>query len=181
MSVVAWVKRWWSVLIVGWLGASTLQAQTTLFFEGFEGAFPGPWRVGDFEPDGYDVWWVDVGPWGSVAPRTGGWMGYCAGADGLGNLLPPPYQSDMYSYMERDVNLIGQANPVLTFWINVPSIEEGIDSCEVWMDNVTLIWSRSTPTVGWQQISLNLSAWTGSIRTIGFWFFSDFSVEYEGW
>src|SRR5688572_5022410 len=112
-----------------------LRAQTTLFFEGFEQVFPGPWRVGDWEPEGDPAWWLDVQAVGSVQPRTGQWMGYCAGVGNAGTALAPRYQSDMYAYMERDVNLAGQANPILNFWINIPSIQANVDAAEVWMDN----------------------------------------------
>jgi len=182
MKAFTRIARWSGLVATSvMLASGNLGAQTTLFFEGFEQAFPDPWRVGDYEPEGDPAWWADVQATGSVQPRTGGWMGYCAGFGNAGTVFAPRYQSDMYSYMERDVNLASQANPVLTFWINIPSIEESIDSCEVWMDNTTLIWIRTTPTVGWEQVTLDLSAWVGQQRIIGFWFFSDFSVEFEGW
>src|SRR5262245_1650218 len=62
-----------------------LGAQTTLFFEDFEGAFPGPWRVGDFEPLGFPAYWKDQpSGFGTVQPHAGGWMGYCAGVGYVG-------------------------------------------------------------------------------------------------
>lgn len=182
MSVVKGLKRWRSVLVVVWLifASLGLRAQTTVFFEGFEGAFPGPWQVGDFEPAGDPGWWADVTAMGSVTPRTGSWMGYCAGVGNAGTFFAPRYPGEMYGFMDRTVNLAGQANPVLTFWVNIPSIEDGIDAFEVWINNVSLVYSLSRATIGWEQVTLDLSAWAGTTTLIGFWFYSDDSIEFEG-
>lgn len=183
MSATDRAKGWVCVLLtaLALLAGQNARAQTTLFSEDFEGVFPGTaWRVGDFNPAGVNAFWDDVDSgFGGEAAHGGAWMGYCAGLDYQGTVLNPLYETDMWGFMERDVNLAGATSPTITFWYNIPSIDEDFDFLELWVDN-DLVWSTSSATFGWQQITRDLSAYIGGTHTIGFWFYSDDFFEFEG-
>ena len=86
------------VLILMGLGLAG-QAQTTLLFEGFEGAFPGSWARGDDNPTGGLAYWKDVNAvFGGRAPRTGNWKGYCAGVGYAGTTAVPLYTNYMTAF-----------------------------------------------------------------------------------
>jgi subtilisin family serine protease len=157
------------------------QGQTVLLSEGFEGAFPGSWTVGDQNPNGNPAYWADVpSSFGSISPRSGSWMGYCAGVGFVGPTFAPNYESEMIAVMQRTVNLAGASSASLTFWFNIPSIETPFDSCSVRV-NGAQVWSYGTETFGWQQATISLDAYVGGTAGITFRFFSDDSVEEEGW
>src|SRR6266404_4019137 len=108
-------------------------AQTTILTEGFEGAFPGSWSVGDANPTGTAAYWSDedIRSFGSIPAAHGGnWAGYCAGVGHAGTALSPTYQNSMDAYMSRSVNLSGYNSATLSFWYIIPSIETGsFDKC----------------------------------------------------
>lgn len=163
------------------ISGASVRAQVTLLFEGFEAVFPGSWVVADENSDGEPAYWKDVDlSFGSPYPRSGDWMGYCAGFGYAGTFEYPSYQSDMAATMRREVNLVGATGASLSFWFNIPSIESCCDRCEVYVDS-TLVWSRNEPTTGWQQAVVNLAPYAGTTRTIAFEFSSDDSIEEEGW
>jgi hypothetical protein len=170
----------WSVGVL--MGSPLLgRAQTTLVFEGFEGAFPGSWSVGDANTNTGLVYWDDVNAaFGGRAPRTGSWKGYCAGIGYAGTSSAPQYTNNMTAYMQRTVNLAGQTRVNLRFWNLVPTIESGFDHCRVFLDG-TLLWSNGLPLTAWTEVSTNLNAFAGVSRTLRFEFFSDFTVVREGW
>ena len=158
------------------------RAQVTLVAEGFEGEFPGAWSVGDANPNGVPAYWDDVNgdTFGTPFPHSGDWSGYCAGIGYAGDDLSPSYQSYMAAYMRRSVNLAGVTGATLSFWFNIPSIETCCDVCRVSVDSI-VVWTRSQPTPGWQQAIIDLTPYAGTSRTISFEFFSDDSIEGEGW
>jgi subtilisin family serine protease len=171
-----------SLLALMLSAASFARGQTVILAENFEGDFPGAsWSVTDFEPEGDPAFWDDVHTsFGSVAAHAGSWKGYCAGAGFSGTTGSPRYQDDMFAEMYRSVNLAGGTSASLTFWYNIPSIEAGVDICAVFVDE-TVVWSRSSSSVGWQQANIDLTAYVGTTHTISFVFSSDFSVVGEGW
>ncbi len=168
------------VLILMGLGLAG-QAQTTLLFEGFEGAFPGSWARGDDNPTGGLAYWKDVNAvFGGRAPRTGNWKGYCAGVGYAGTTAVPLYTNYMTAFLSRTLNLSGQSRVNLRFWNLVPSIETRYDYCRVFLDGV-LLWSNSLPLTTWTEVATNLNAFAGANRTLRFEFFSDYVFNYEGW
>jgi subtilisin family serine protease len=171
-----------SLLVLMLVAGSFGRCQTILFSENFEGDFPGSgWSVADFEPEGSPAFWDDVHTsFGSVAARSGSWKGYCAGTGFSGTTTAPRYQDDMFAEMYRSVNLAGATSVTLTFWYNIPSIEASVDICAVFVDS-TIVWSRSSTTVGWLQTNIDLTPYVGAAHIISFAFASDFSVGGEGW
>jgi subtilisin family serine protease len=176
-------RLFFSGLLALILGAAAFaRGQTILFAENFEGDFPGSgWSVGDFEPEGDPAFWDDVHTsFGSVPARSGSWKGYCAGAGFAGTTGSPQYQDDMFAEMYRSVSLAGATSASLTFWYNIPSIETGVDICAVFVDS-TVVWSQSSSSAGWQQATIDLTAYVGGAHVIAFAFASDFSLVGEGW
>lgn len=161
-----------------------VQAQTTIFSEGFEGAFPGPWSVGDDNAaDGF-VFWKDVFDqiFGSPYAHSGQWSGYCAGSAYPPDEVEfsPVYFPNMQAFMTRSVNLAGFSAATLTFWYNIPSIDAGTDALAVTMGGTEIFVTRSSTPGSWRQAVVDVSAYTGGTRTLGFHFFSDFATEGEG-
>jgi subtilisin family serine protease len=176
-------RLFFSGLLAVMLGAASFgRCQTTLFSENFEGDFPGSsWNVGDFEPEGTPAFWDDVhSSFGSVPARSGSWKGYCAGTGFAGTTVSPRYQDDMSAEMYRSVNLAGATSASLTFWYNIPSIEAGVDICAVLVGQ-DAVWTRSSTSAGWQQATIDLTAYVGGAHVISFAFVSDYSLVGEGW
>jgi hypothetical protein len=156
-------------------------AQTTVLFEGFEGAFPGAWSVGDSNPSGVAAFWDDVdAAFGGEGAHTGNWKGYCAGIGFTGTAANPQYRTNMTAFMSRSIDLSGFTQATLRFWHKVPSIESGFDLCRVYIGG-TGIWTNSTAVASWTQVALDLDAYVGGIHTLRFEFSSDFTVNAEGW
>ena len=154
-------------------------AQTRVFLEDFEGAFPGPWTVGDFGEAG--AYWADVDLTFFGSPPihgSGSWAGYCAGVGYAGTFQFPDYQPDMLAVMERTVDLTSETNATLSFWYTIPSIEAGVDYARL-MVNGNELWRAGVPA-NWTQVRTNLAAFVGGPVTIRFEFFSDVSIEGEG-
>lgn len=82
----------------------------TLFFEGFEGIFPGTnWVVGDSNPFGGFDYWDDT----NVRAHTGNWAGWCAD---IGEQIGTSYganttDQDIYDYtcVTSTINAVGEA------------------------------------------------------------------------
>jgi hypothetical protein len=162
------------------VSALTLRAQTTILFEGFEGAFPGSWSVGDTNAAGGTNYWKDVNSsFGSITARTGNWKGYCAGI--LNGSVNPTnrYTNSMAAYMARSVSLAGYTGANLEFWYAIPSIETCCDSFRVYLDN-TQVFAANTPTPGWTLVSAPLNDYLAGSHTVSFQFNSDPSVINEG-
>ncbi len=169
------------VLLLWFAAVPAGRGQTILLFEGFEGAFPGLWSVGDANAAGNPAYWDDVNAaFGGVLPRTGNWKGYCAGFGYTGTTTDPRYTDFMTAFMTRTINLTGQSRVNLRFWNLVPSIETGFDYCRVFLDG-TLLWSNAVPRTSWMEVATNLNAFAGVNRTLRFEFLSDSSVTAEGW
>ena len=155
-------------------------AQTTVMFEGFEGAFPGLfWSVGDSNAANGLVYWNDVdAAFGGQAPHTGSWKGYCAGFGFGGTTANPTYQNSMTSTMARTINLAPYTRANLRFWRWVPSMGAG-DSWRVSIDGTGLLNSSLTQA-NWTQLTFNLNSYAGSSRTLRFEFISDGATVGEG-
>src|SRR5262245_32224385 len=145
MKILKFPWKFWlrTCAVLGFVAAigPLARAQTTLFFEGFEGVFPSaPWTVGDSNATSGLAFWDDVNnSFGTIAAHTGSWKGYCAGVGFVGPIATPRYTNDMQGYMRRTVNLAGFTGANLDFWYAIPSIETCCDRLRVFMDG-TLIW-----------------------------------------
>src|SRR5215203_3830016 len=171
--------------VVVWLSlAGSARAQTLLFSEGFEGAFPGvSWLVGDDNTNGASATWDDVpAAFGGEATHSGLWKGYCAGslyAFGATN-ANPTYTNSMAAYMQRTIDLTPYVGAKLEFWFKIPSIELCCDAARVLVDG-TNIWTTNQAVTAWTQVVLDLGAFKGGVHTLRFEFDTDPSVNLEGW
>jgi hypothetical protein len=82
--------------------------------------------------------------------------------------------------MSRPINLSGYATAILNLWHTIPSIESGYDFCRVYVDNAP-VWSSDSTTPGWTEVSISLTPFVGGVHLLRFEFFSDASVQAEGW
>src|SRR6266542_3700365 len=126
-------------MVVGFvfLLVESSRGQTTILSEGFEGAFPGNWSVGDANPTGITAYWknVDLRSFGTPPPHGGNWAGYCAGTGYGGTTSNPTYQNYMGAYMAQNFSLAGYRSASLSFWYAVSSIQTGNDFFRVFIDN----------------------------------------------
>jgi len=177
----AWLAL--GVLILG-LG-QVLQAQVTVFSEGFEGAFPedNGWTVGDANAaSGAGVFWEDVNAaYGGEGTHSGAWKGHCAGSKyPFGSSEPNPlYDNDMVAFMQRPIDLAPFGCAQLEFWYKIPSIEMCCDRLRVLIDG-TQVFAQNIPVAGWTQVIVDLNPFVGAVHTLRFEFDSDFSVVGEG-
>jgi len=170
-----------TMLLTGWRASAS---QTNIIFrEDFEGNFPqdGGWIVGDLNDEGDPAFWDDVNllSFGSPPLRGSVWAGYCAGFGFGGGGFQPVYQPDMTAFMSRMLDLRNYSSATLTFWHTVPSIEAGIDQCVVFINGQD-VYSISD-AFAWTQTTIDLTPYAGTEVDLAFVFFSDFSVEGEGW
>jgi hypothetical protein len=172
------------VVLIMFLTGGRAAAQTNVLFrEDFEGNFPqdGGWNVGDQNDEGDPAFWDDVSlfSFGSPPPNGSEWVGYCAGVGYGGNAFQPFYQSYMTAFMSKTLDLRGYTSATLTFWHTVPSIEAGIDQCGVFINGQAVYFASDA--FGWTQTTLDLTAYAGTQPELAFVFFSDESIEGEGW
>jgi hypothetical protein len=172
--------------ILGFQNIVTLSnAQTTILSEGFEGAFPGSWSVGDSNPSGTTAYWGKVDYIFGTFPilNAGNWYGYCAGVGYGGTSSNPNYQNSMNAYMSRSIDLRGYSAATLSFWYVIPSIEFCLfppcDYLHVLIDG-TEVFYRDTAQTTWNQVSVDLTAYVGGTHTLKFEFVSDGSFTHEG-
>ena len=162
--------------------ARLAQAQVVVLQETFEGAFPedNGWVVGDANPDGLPAYWDDVNSaFGGGGSHSGSWKGYCAGVGYGGTSVNPTYQHSMQAYMRNTINLTGYAGAELSFWYNIPSMDDYYESLRVYIDGKA-IFARDTSAGFWSQASLNLSAFVGSSHTLSIEFATDGLTLHEG-
>jgi len=156
-----------------------------IFSEGFEGAWPGGWSVGDWDAtNGYDYWGDNT-----ARSSVGSWAGYCADeSDVTGNY----YDNYMHAYFQRNIDLSSYSgdNIKCTFdlWYKTESccdhfyfkVSDDGGSAGSWVTKVT----RSGDSGGWVPIEVDLSSYGGqSDIWVAFVFESDYSIgpgRYEG-
>jgi hypothetical protein len=160
----------------GWCADEGTQGggTTTIFYEDFEGAWPGSWSVGDWNSgSGYDYW-------GDYSGKRylGYWSGYCADIgsrpSGCG------YDNDMEAYMYRSVSLSGYSSITLSYWYWT-NIESDYDYLYV-LYKVGGTWyitdSHTGSTAGWKHSSVSIPT---TATYVGFYFYSDFIIcDYDG-
>ena len=154
-----------------------------VFYEDFEGAFPGDnWTVGDGNPDSGEDYWDDT----SYRSYGGYWSGYCADIGDTG--ANHKYDNNMYAFMIRkyviDASKWISANLSFYTWYE---IESGYDYLRVivtgdggsnWYEIGDKLDGSSG---GWEYHSVSIPAeYLTSQFGIGFLFYSDSSVTYEG-
>lgn len=177
----------WSRALLGLVLSACLPtlvaAQSTVLSEGFEGAFPGSWVVGDADSRGtVAAYWKDVNSsFGGEGVHSGTWKGYCAGTGFAGTTGSPQYREYMWAYMDRQIDLRGYSSATLTFWHKMPSLETCCDLGRVVIDYTNVVRTVDTAGGGWTQVTVNLNAWVGAERTLSFEFLSDYSIQQEGW
>ena len=132
---------------------SVAPAQTTIFTEDFEGAFPGynEWSVGDANTNGTTAYWDDVNSsFGDEGTHAGSGKGYCAGVGYSGSTSSPSYRDYMLAYMDVDIDLSGYSSATLTFYYKMPSVDDDEDYGRVLIDyngsgGWTTTWVRGPP------------------------------------
>lgn len=165
----------------GWcaeVGSQTVT--TTIFTEGFEGAFPGVWFVGDSDSNSGDDYWDDT----SYRALLGNRSGWCADIGensflGGTNAEHHQYDNDMNAYMYRTIDVSAYQSATLSYWYWLDS-ESGFDTLSViyydggyWY----FIDDHTGNTSGWQWSSVSIP--TNSTQ-VGFYFSSNGSVLEEG-
>jgi len=173
-----------SLILAAWAAlavATVARAEDTILSEGFEGAFPGSWSVGDDNPSGTDAYWDDCDSGlGGEGAHSGSWKGYCADIGNAGTYDNPLYQPNMEAHLTHTIDLTGYTSATLSFWYKIPSIESYFDGCHVYIDSDE-VWFRDTPQTSWTEAVIDLTPYAGGVHTLSFVFTSDGSVQYEGW
>jgi GH25 family lysozyme M1 (1,4-beta-N-acetylmuramidase) len=150
-------------------------AQTTIFSDGFEGAFPGSWVVGN---DGG----ITTHKWGdnSAKKYTGGWSVFCADN---GNNSANTYPNSLHTTMDQSVSLIGYNSATLTFRCycnteaNYDKLTVNVKSGGTWSSPLRTLSGNSG---GWQLYTVNLDAYAGLSITLQLRFDSDSTTTGEG-
>jgi len=162
-----------------WVDLESLEPRllltTTLFYEGFEGAFPGPWDVGN-DAGTIDALWGD----NSAKASAGSWSAFCADN---GDNRREVYDDDLHTYMTwHEVSLAGYTSASLSFdyWLNS---ESGWDKFTVSVRDETGQWherlalSGDQSLLGWQRSVVDLNEFVGQAGlSVRFRFDSDRSV-----
>ena len=144
----------------------------TIFYEDFEGAWPGLWFVGDWNSaNGLDYWgdYYDT----THPAHQGSWDGYCAD-EGVHPEFHG-YDDNMDAYMYRNVSLSGYSSVTLSYWYWL--------NCETNYDYLEAMYYSGGSWYYIDQHTGNISAWQYSSVSIpasaiyvGLRFHSDSSV-----
>jgi parallel beta-helix repeat protein len=149
----------------------------TIFYEDFEGAWPGVWFVGDWNSaNGLDYWgdYYDT----THPAHQGSWDGYCAD-EGVHPEFHG-YDDNMDAYMYRNASLSGYSSITLSYWYWL--------NCETNYDYLEVIYYSGGSWYYIDQHTGNISAWQyssvsipASATYVGLRFHSDSSVcNYPG-
>ncbi len=144
---------------------------TTIFSEDFEGSWPGDWTVEDQEPEnGKDYW-------GQSDDRaySGDSSAYCAEVSDISGQY---YDNYMEAFMVKDVDLGGCDSVTFSYsyWLDCESYYDHLDvgySDGLWHTAKSYTGSSG----GW--VSDNIAV-PSTATQVGFLFYSDYSVTYEG-
>ncbi|MDD3292355.1 MAG: PKD domain-containing protein [Methanocellales archaeon] len=164
---------------------ATTGARSTIaiFSEDFEGAFPGDnWAVGDSNPDSGTDYWDDT----SYRSYGGSWSGYCADIGDTG--ANHEYDNNMYAFMIRNFSIDASdwSSATLSYYTWYKT-ENGYDYLRVivtgdggsnW-DEIGDEFDGDGGRWGYHSISVPAEYLTSQFN-IGFLFYSDSSVTYEG-
>jgi hypothetical protein len=160
-------------------------ATVTIFTEGFEGAWPGSWYVGDWDSrNGLDYWGAAHPP-NTSFPHTGTAAAFCAevGDHPNGRWY---YDNYMQAYMLRPVSLSGYSSVTLSYWYWTQNEVTGGTQYDFL--NVIYYSSGSYHYIdqhggdsnGWKFSSVNIPT---TATWVGFYFLSDRSnaAYYGSW
>jgi len=146
----------------------------TIFYEDFEGAWPGEWYCVDEDPSSGEDYWGDS----NYRACAGNWSGYCADESDVAGQY---YDNNMFAKMYRAVSLGSYDSATLSYyyWLNS---ETGYDYLKVgYYDSVDSSWHRpksySGNSGGWVYDSLAIPT---TATWVGFLFESDVGVTSEG-
>lgn len=172
------------VKLAGWclalfFSAVSVLAQTTIFSDGFEGAFPGSWVVGNNNAN-------TVAKWGNNNAKAyaDSWSAFCADN---GSNSRTTYDNNLNTYMQRQgVSLSGYNKATLTFkyWMNTQSTSDRFEvnarnQSGTWANLMTISGNQSGS--GWQTRTINMDSYGGQTGLIiSFDFVSDSSVVPSG-
>jgi hypothetical protein len=158
--------------------SSTKEGQEILFFEGFEGAWPGQWSVGDDDPGNGLDYWGDL--YGISA--SGNWSGWCADEGDMPD--GERYDDYMWAYMKMTVpvNLSEYVNRRVSYKVFYDT-ESGYDYYERYASSDGYTWvfqeRHSGNSGGWIYIDQPITT-TGDYY-IMFLFVSDYIFSnYQG-
>jgi hypothetical protein len=152
----------------------------TIFSDGFEGAFPGSWVVGNNNSN-------TVAKWGDNSAKfyAGGWSAFCADN---GSNARTTYDNNLNTYMQRQgISLVGYSTATLTFkyWLNS---ETSYDKFQVnvrsqsgtWTNLLTISGTSGIPST-WNTRTISLNSYAGQSNIIiSFDFVSDVDTVPSG-
>jgi hypothetical protein len=150
---------------------TTFRVDNRIFFEDFEGSWPGNWTVGDWNPiSGEDYWGQS-----DYRAYRGSFSAYCAEVSDVSGQY---YDNDMLSFMIRDVDLSAYDSATLSckYWLE----------CEYYFDRAGVVYydgswhwlvSDSDTTNQWLSASVEVPK---TATKIGFGFSSDYRYTLEG-
>jgi len=153
----------------------------TIFTETFEGAFPGTsWTVGDSQSSNGSDYWDDT----SDKYYAGSWSGWCADIGdnsvyGGTNDSVQKYDNYMDAYMYRTVSLssYNSANLTYYYWLNSESCCDSLYVTYYSGSTWYFIDEHKGGSSSWTSSSVSIPT---SATKVGFQFYSDSSVVYEG-
>jgi hypothetical protein len=151
---------------------ATTYATTPIFFEDFEGSWPGDWIVGDDEPTNGEAYWGQS----NYRAYRGDFSAYCAGVSDVSGQY---YDDYMSSYMVRNVDLSMYDSATLSYkyWLE----------CESGWDHLDVVYSDGSSTYVVKEYTGSTGSWVSddievpaTAIQVGFVFYSDYSVTAEG-
>jgi C1A family cysteine protease len=151
--------------------SSTFVPTTILFSEDFEGSWPGNWTVGDWNPASGEDYWGQS----DYRAYSGNFSAYCANVSDVSGQY---YDDDMDAFMVRAVNLSGYDSAVLSYkyWLKC---ESGWDRLYPGYFDGSWHWEQyhTGDSSGWVSGMTEVPA---TATQVGFRFYSDGSITYEG-
>ncbi|MDH4366683.1 MAG: DUF333 domain-containing protein [Dehalococcoidia bacterium] len=142
-----------------------------LFSEDFEGSWPGNWTVGDWDPDSGEDYWGQS----DYRAYSGNSSAYCANVSDVSGQY---YDDDMDAFMVMAINLSGYDAAVLSYeyWLEC---ESGYDRLYPGYFDGSWHWGQyhTGNSSGWVSGMTEVPA---TATQVGFRFYSDGSITYEG-
>jgi archaellum component FlaG (FlaF/FlaG flagellin family) len=152
------------------LSATTL-VETTIFSEDFEGSWPGDWIVKDEEPDsGQDYWGQS-----NYRAYSGDSSAYCSEVSDVSGQY---YDNDMEAFMIKDVDLSAYDSATFSYkyWLDCESYYDHLD---VGYSDGSWHTMKSYTGGSGDWVSDNITL-PSTATQVGFLFYSDVSITYEG-
>ncbi|MGA2671012.1 MAG: C25 family cysteine peptidase [Dehalococcoidia bacterium] len=151
---------------------ATTYASTTIFSDDFEGSWPGDWiYVDDVDSrSGKDYWGQS-----NYRAYSGNFSAYCAE---VSDVPGQSYDNYMEAFMVRDVDLSAYDSATLSYkyWLDCEYSYDHFDV--VYFDGLWhSVQSHTGNSSGWVSDSVEVPL---TATQVGFLFYSDYSVTYEG-